>query len=684
MFEPTTATSTRALWRGLLLVLIVAAGLRLWRIDSLPPGFHFDESFEGLEAWRILTDPGYRPVFLTGNFGVPPLNAYANALMFRLFDLFGAAAGPTAMRTTAALFGLLGVLSVFALGDELRRLDQRLSSAFPLLAAAALAVMRWHVHFSRMGIEPVIVPLIWAAATWLLLRGWRTGAWLSFAGSGSLLAAGMYTYQGAWVIPLLMVPTAALLMARTRQTRGDGKLFAPHSPGRRQLAGMLLTAGVALLLFLPLARFFLHNLELVFLRPAQLAVVGETGSPADQAVWVSVVNTFKMFWPLGATGDWDPRRNLPGAPALDLWLALPLFLGLAVALRRVRQTATALVLLGWVGLLLPGMFSEYAPHFHRILGAAAPTALLIGVGLDTLWQWPWLRRRRLQWVVVLLLAASLVTTARDYFVRWAALPDLYYAFDAGMWEAGNWIAQQPSDASIYISPRGLEHATLAFAVRPEPGATDAPAPVVAYDGRHVFPLTNAVVDQAEHYVAIEHEDFRTPLLLPEVFPHASIARELQDANGAIYARIYTRPAGESPQRPPRVSAPQQLADGIALAGYDLLPETAEPGGVLYLQLHWLVSAPPTGDWTVFTHLVNPATGAVVAGKDSTPGNGSLPTPRWQTGWRILDEYQINLPADLPPGDYDLGIGLYDAAGARIPPAGDLRIGQTRIGRPETE
>ncbi|MCB0203107.1 MAG: hypothetical protein KDI03_23780, partial [Anaerolineae bacterium] len=132
---------------GTALILFVATILRLWRIDTLPPGFHFDESFEGLEAWRILTDPGYRPVFLTGNFGVPPLNAYANALMFGLFQLFGGEAGPTAMRTTAAVFGVLGVVSVWALARELCALDgpmHGLSAAFPLFAAGALAVMRWH------------------------------------------------------------------------------------------------------------------------------------------------------------------------------------------------------------------------------------------------------------------------------------------------------------------------------------------------------------------------------------------------------------------------------------------------------------------------------------------------------------------------------------------------------------
>ncbi|HXF62989.1 MAG TPA: hypothetical protein VNK95_15295, partial [Caldilineaceae bacterium] len=83
---------------SLILLLVVAALLRLWRIDQIPPGFHFDESFEGLEAWRILTEPDYRPIMLAGNFGVPPLNAYANALTFTLAERLGGEAGPTAMR----------------------------------------------------------------------------------------------------------------------------------------------------------------------------------------------------------------------------------------------------------------------------------------------------------------------------------------------------------------------------------------------------------------------------------------------------------------------------------------------------------------------------------------------------------------------------------------------------------
>src|SRR5207249_4066233 len=96
-------------WLILLGILLVAAGLRFWRITSLPPGFYLDEAFEGLGAWRILTDPTYRPIFLSGYSTALALNSYANAGMFWLFQQLGGEAGPLAMRITAACFGVCGV-----------------------------------------------------------------------------------------------------------------------------------------------------------------------------------------------------------------------------------------------------------------------------------------------------------------------------------------------------------------------------------------------------------------------------------------------------------------------------------------------------------------------------------------------------------------------------------------------
>ncbi len=101
-----------------------------------------------------------------------------------------------------------------------------------------------------------------------------------------------------------------------------------------------------------------------------------------------------------------------------------------------------------------------------------------------------------------------------------------------------------------------------------------------------------------------------------------------------------------------------------------------------MRLHWLVDARPSGDWTVYNHLLGlpKADGSTLwAGYDSRPGGASLPTSRWQPGWRIVNEYPISLPSDLPPGPYTLTIGLYQPSGERLPAGGsDLRLGDLTV------
>jgi hypothetical protein len=205
-----------------------------------------------------------------------------------------------------------------------------------------------------------------------------------------------------------------------------------------------------------------------------LAIVGATGSPADTSVWHNLWATVKMFGPFGRPGDLDPRRNLPGAPALNLWLAIPFYLGVGLTIWRIRRPAAAIILTGLAGLVVLGVFSEYAPHFHRVLGAAAPTALLCAVGLDWLWQAHSLRKLGVQWGCLLLLVLGGATSANEYFVRWAALPDLFYAFDEGIWQVGQTVATLPADQSIYLTPRTTDHPTLAFAWQ----TRGRPAPVI--------------------------------------------------------------------------------------------------------------------------------------------------------------------------------------------------------------
>jgi hypothetical protein len=68
-------------------------------------------------------------------------------------------------------------------------------------------------------------------------------------------------------------------------------------------------------------------------------------------------------------------------------------------------------------------------------------------------------------------------------------------------------------------------------------------------------------------------------------------------------------------------------------------------------------------YTVFVHLLD-ANGNLLASADAEPGNGEFPT----TGW-IENEYIADVHAaiaNIPPGTYQIEIGLYDPiTGARL-------------------
>lgn len=116
-----------------------------------------------------------------------------------------------------------------------------------------------------------------------------------------------------------------------------------------------------------------------------------------------------------------------------------------------------------------------------------------------------------------------------------------------------------------------------------------------------------------------------------------------------------------------VEATFEAATGqIDLAGYEIEPAAPRPGETLNLTLYWQPQATPGENYTVFVQLLD-AADRVAAQGDGPPRNGQYPTGWWAPGEVIADPHPVALPADLPPGDYRLLVGLYRLGdGARLP------------------
>ncbi len=81
--------------------------------------------------------------------------------------------------------------------------------------------------------------------------------------------------------------------------------------------------------------------------------------------------------------------------------------------------------------------------------------------------------------------------------------------------------------------------------------------------------------------------------------------------------------------------------------------------------NWGVQAPLHTSYKYFIHVLDPATGEIIAQADVYPGNGTNATNIWQTGQTQTD--QVSIP--LPPGttQYQVAIGWYHPVlGSRLP------------------
>jgi len=78
---------------------------------------------------------------------------------------------------------------------------------------------------------------------------------------------------------------------------------------------------------------------------------------------------------------------------------------------------------------------------------------------------------------------------------------------------------------------------------------------------------------------------------------------------------------------------------------------------LTLDLMWVVTRAPEAPVTLFVHLYGP--GGLVSQADGFPLAGIYPPTAWRAAETIRDVRHIPLPEGLAPGDYAIGVGIYD-------------------------
>jgi hypothetical protein len=114
----------------------------------------------------------------------------------------------------------------------------------------------------------------------------------------------------------------------------------------------------------------------------------------------------------------------------------------------------------------------------------------------------------------------------------------------------------------------------------------------------------------------------------------------------------------------------ELGDGLALLGWELTQDEAQPGDRLNLGLVWSVEAKPEADYRVLVLVTDP-TGQTWEAGIFQPTNQWHPTSIWLPGQAWRGQITFRVPIQAQPGEARLAVQLLEANGTLLTPAGEL-------------
>lgn len=158
----------------LIVILLCACFLRLYKISINPVSLFGDELDIGYQAYSIIkTGRDYYGNFLPIHFHSlaewrTSLYLYSAVPTVAIFGIT-----PLGVRLPAAIFGILSIWVMYLLVKELFKNEN-----LALLSAAVLTFSPWHIQYSRIGFEVVLLPLLILLGLWLFFKSLKNSRWL--------------------------------------------------------------------------------------------------------------------------------------------------------------------------------------------------------------------------------------------------------------------------------------------------------------------------------------------------------------------------------------------------------------------------------------------------------------------------------------------------------------------------
>ena len=701
---------------GILFFLTLAVViLRFHRLSELPPGLFFDEGANGLDALQVLR--GEHAIYFPRNNGREPLGIYLTALAISILGRT-----ELAIRLPSALASSGTVFTVFWLGWLLFGRDERGGTATPwrgllvgALAAGLLSVSLGQTVIGRTAFRVNFLPLLLCLCVALLWEGWQRRSWWRIALAGACAGLLAYTYIAARLTPLLFLlfgMSTTLLWATSEnggelRERGLFSLRFSSLTSRLRaeipLAGVFV--GVAAVVSAPILFYFFLNPDQFFARSDQISVF-QSGKGLEDLLRAFFVNAWEHLFAFGIRGDPNWRHNLPGQPMVNIWEALFFWWGVAIAVWRWRQPAYRLLLLWLAVLLLPAMLSRdgIVPHFLRMLGATPAIYLLTGAGA---WETARLLRNRffsghdnssllrkrgetragilLGVVVGGLLLAQGMHTYWSYFQEWATAPELNEEYEQIWTDLAIEMNENASKTgTVYLIGRISDYAWH-NKVSTHPSFeylyTGAAATRIIHATRthNLAPKIESALAALEQVSAVHYVDWDNSLVGGNDYSDLQVTAILEkngrylksESHDSFRIHSYADIELDRPWTFYEHLEPVTVHydGGISIHGFALGQGTEQfslnqefhidQDRIWWIAMNWTIAPDLEAIYSISLRLHN-AEGGMVYQQDAVLENSNfLATNRWQADEPVDTLHFLEIPSELPPGDYELRLVVYD-------------------------
>ncbi len=374
----------------LILVIVLAAVLRLWNLGGNPPHLSSDEAALGYNAYSILhTGRDEHGAFLPivfQSFGdwKPGLYVYLDVPFIALFGLT-----EFATRLPGAVSGVIAVFLIYKITSLLFGKDKNTES-LSILSALFLAIMPWHLQFSRGAWEAGISLTLVLSGIYFFLKAQRINARYLLPSAISF-ALTFWAYQGAKLSTTIVV-FGLLLFWNKDILKTSKKLILTCF-----VVGAIIVSPIILSILQGKAgRLEIYNL---FSYPRSEQIVNDILSQGEESkgsleyiLFHSETLNFTRgilgrwtnhFSPrfLLFEGDWtSSRHRVPYNGELLVFDGVLLILGLVALLLGKYKKEQLFILYLLLAAPLPAALSRDAVHAVRSIGMVIPLSIILGYG----------------------------------------------------------------------------------------------------------------------------------------------------------------------------------------------------------------------------------------------------------------------------------------------------------------